>query len=152
MIINNRDNFKPMIVRMLEGLGYTSIKENAPDSAIDITAEKDGEKYAFKCRYEIDAVGAKYIDSFAEACGNGNYDHKVYVTNSSFISSGKKSAEEKNIELWDRNTIDRMSIGIAENITDEEIPVKSNTGIIVTVIAVAVVVVAVALYWFVFRK
>lgn len=149
MIINDKKNFVSIVARMLKGLGYTDIKENAEDSAVDITAVKDGEKCCFKCRYDIDAVGEKYIDAFAEA--SGNYGKKIFVTNSSFISSAKKKAEEKDIELWDRNTIDRLNISVFEKVEDEIIPEKSSKGIIVTIAVVAILAIGAAAYWYFFR-
>ena len=108
MVINDKNNFVSMVARLLKGLGYSDVKENTADSAIDITAVKDGEKYCFKCRYDIDAIGSSYIKDFAAA--SGNYDKRVFVTNSSFLSAAKKLGEEQGIILWDRNTIDRMYI------------------------------------------
>ncbi len=52
MVINDRKNFISIITKLLEGLEYENIsKLDGEKSLIDITAEKDGEKYCFKCRY-----------------------------------------------------------------------------------------------------
>ena len=149
MVINDKNNFVSMVARLLKGLGYTDVKENNADSAIDITAVKDGEKYCFKCRYDIDAIGSSYIRELAEL--SGNFDHKVFVTNSSFLSSAKKLGEEREIILWDRNTIDRMYIGVSDSLEDHrEVVKKSSAPYIVAGIIAAVIVLGVV-YWFMFR-
>ncbi|MGN0379864.1 MAG: restriction endonuclease [Butyrivibrio sp.] len=150
MVINDKNNFKPMIVKLLNGLGYENVRENTGDSAIDITAEKDGEKYGFRCKYDIDAIGEKEMDAVVAVAGN--YDKAVYVTNSSFISGAKKKGEANGILLWDRNTIDRMSIPMAEKIDDEVVKEKkSHTALIVTIILIVLIAAAVA-YWYFFKR
>lgn len=150
MKINNKDNFITMMARMISGLGYENVKEHN-DKVIDITAEKNGEKYCFKCKYEIDAVGGKYIDEFYDAAANGGYDKLVFITNSSFLSSAKKSAEQNGIDLWDRNTVDRLYIGVHDNIEDRPVEEQGGNGVVIG-IAIAVVVVAVAaIAYFLFK-
>ena len=150
MVINDKNNFKPMIVKLLNGLGYENVRENTGDSAIDITAEKDGEKYGFRCKYDIDAIGEKEMDAVVAVAGN--YAKAVYVTTSSFISGAKKKGEANGILLWDRNTIDRMSIPMAEKIDDEVVKEKkSHTALIVTIILIVLIAAAVA-YWYFFKR
>lgn len=150
MVINDKNNFKSMIVKLLNGLGYESVKENTGDSAIDITAEKDGEKYGFRCRYDIDAIGEKEMDILVGAAAN--YDKAVYVTNSSFISGAKKKGEANGILLWDRNTIDRMSIPMAEKLDDEVVTEKKNYTALVVIIVLVVIAAALLAYWYFFKK
>lgn len=150
MVINDKNNFNSIIVKMLNGLGYENVKENTGDSAIDITAEKDGERYGFRCRYDIDAIGEKEMDVLVEA--SGNYDKAVYVTNSSFISGAKKKGEANGILLWDRNTIDRMSIPMAEKLDDEVVPEKKNHTALVVIIVLVLAVIAALAYWYFFKK
>ena len=138
MVINDKNNFVSMVARLLKGLGYSDVKENAADSAIDITAVKDGEKYCFKCRYDI-------------AAASGNYDKRVFVTNSSFLSAAKKLGEEQGIILWDRNTIDRMYIGVSDSLEDRrEVVNGSKAPYIIAGVIAAVVIIAVV-YWFMFK-
>lgn len=126
-------------------------EENEAGSAIDITAEKDGGRYCFKCRYDIDAIGAKSISDFAEAAKSAGYDNRIYVTNSSFLSAAKRAGEEKNVTLWDRNTIDRMYIGVSDSLEDKVVPVRRSKAAYVVAAVVILVIAAAAVYWFVFR-
>lgn len=149
MVINDKNNFVSMTARLLKGLGYSDVKENAADSAIDITAVKDGESWCFKCRYDIDAIGSSYIKNFAEA--SGNYDKRVFVTNSSFLSAAKKLGEEQGIVLWDRNTIDRMYIGVSDSLEDRKEVVSRSKVPYIIAGAAAFVIIAFAVYWFMFK-
>lgn len=151
MVINDTNNFVSIVARLLIGLGYTNVKENEAGSAIDITAEKDGGRYCFKCRYDIDAIGAKSISDFAEAAKSAGYDNRIYVTNSSFLSAAKRAGEEKNVTLWDRNTIDRMYIGVSDSLEDKVVPVRRSKAAYVVAAVVILVIAAAAVYWFVFR-
>lgn len=151
MKINNAANFTQIIVKLLKCLGYTDVKEVSEDG-IDITASKDNEKYCFKCQYDIDAIGEKKMQSLCDAFKKGKYDKAVFVTNSSFISSAKKLGEKEGVLLWDRNTVDRMAIGISESLEDEIAEPKRYTGMIVGIGAAVFLVVAAALvYFFVIR-
>lgn len=150
MIINDKNNFVPIVVKLLNGLGYKNVKETGDQSkAIDITAEKDGEKYCFKCRYDIDAIGEKAVEELERA--SLGYDRAVFVTNSSFLSSAKKKGEAAGIELWDRNTVDRLTISVSENLEDRVEEVKHHRAVYVILIIVLLLAAA-AVYWFFFRK
>lgn len=150
MVIREKKNFKSMIIRMLTALGYDNVQPYDGEG-IDITAVKNQEKYCFKCRYDIDAIGEKKISDFIEKARNAGFDHMIYVTNSSFISGAKKKGERENVELWDRNTLDRMTIGIADEPLEDEAPVKvRRTGLFILLAAVVFVLAAAAVYYFLF--
>lgn len=152
MIINDRSHFVPMIIKLLTGLGYENVSECEKEN-IDITATKAGEKYCFRCRYDIDAIGEKYINDFSKAAKAGGYDKAVFVTNSSFISAAKKRGDADGILLWDRNTIDRLSIGVPMSIQDRPVAKKKKKGLAI-IIALAVVAIAIIgfEYWYFFIK
>lgn len=151
MIINDKNNFVPIVVKLLKGLGYANVKETGEQSKnIDITAEKDGEKYCFKCRYDIDAIGEKAIDELEKA--SSGYDKAVFVTNSSFLSSAKKKGEAAGILLWDRNTVDRLTISVSENLEDKVEVVRHHRAVFIVIAVILILAAAAAAYWFYFRK
>ena len=152
MVIRDKENFTPMIARLLESLGYENVQIHNGEG-IDISAVKDGEKYCFVCRYDIEAIGEKRIDNLIELAKSGGYDKKVYVTNSSFISSAKKKGEKENVLLWDRNTVDRLAIGAVDSPFEEEVVVKkSHIGLIIGIlIGLVCVAAAGAAYMFFIR-
>ncbi len=151
MVINNSEQFIPMIEKMLVALGFESVV-NVENKAYDLTAVKDGEKYCFKCTYEIDAVGEKKVAALIDAAKNEKFDKMVYVTNSSFISSAKKKGDAEGVLLWDRNTVDRMAIGIADQpLVEEVIEKKSALPVIIPVAVVVVLAALAAVYFFVLK-
>ncbi len=153
MIVNSKDNFTDIAVQLLNGLGFADIQKMGEDSIIDITATKDGSKYAFKCKYDIDAISEKDMRSFLDSTGfGGRYDKLVYITNSSFAVSAKRLAESEGIELWDRNTFDRMTITIADKIEDAPVKARSHTGLIILFIIFLVIVICAGLYYYFFLK
>ena len=154
MKINNADNFTHIIVKLLKGLGYEDVKETNPaKDGVDIVAGKDGETYCFKCQYDIDAVGAGKVEALAKAFKAGKYDKAVLVTNSSFISAAKKMGESEGILLWDRNTVDRLSIGISESLEDKVAEPKKKPGfILLIVIALIVLLIVAAAVWCLFFR
>ena len=153
MKINNADNFTHIIVKLLKGLNYENIKETNPvKTGFDIVAEKDGVSYCFKCQYDMDAISEKKMTELCEAYKDSNYDKAVFVTNSSCISAAKKKGESEGILLWDRNTVDRLAIGISESLEDKVVPQKGNKGLAIAVMAaVAALVIAVIVYFAFFR-
>lgn len=151
MKINNAANFTQIIVKLLKCLDYSDIKE-VSEEGIDIIATKDGKKYCFKCQYDIEAIGEKKMETLCAAFKKGKYDKAVYVTNSSFISAAKKLGEKEDVLLWDRNTVDRMAIGISESLEDEVVEPKSRLGLYIGIGAGVLLLVAAALvYFFVIR-
>lgn len=152
MKINNSDNFVHIIARLLRCLDYVEVKETGGDNGIDITASKDGKTYCFRCLYDIEAISEKKMAVLRDAYKTSRYDYAVFVTNSSFISAAKKLGEKEGIIMWDRNTIDRMAIGISENIEDKVVEPKKHTGVVVAIAVAAVVIVAVIVVYFKFLK
>lgn len=142
MIINDKKNFTEIISKVLEGTGYSNIKRH--DNQTDISAQKDDLRYIFRCRYDIDAVGVKSIEEFSKAYGG--HDKLVYVTNSSFVPAAKNFADLNKIELWDRNVIDRIYIGVRDKISDEAEPEKKSHGFLI-ILAILIVLGGAFLAW-----
>ena len=152
MKINNADNFVHIIAKLLGCLDYVEVKETGGDNGIDITASKDGKTYCFRCLYDIEAISEKKMAVLRDAYKSSRYDYAVFVTNSSFISAAKKLGEKEGILMWDRNTIDRMAIGISENIEDKVVVPKKHTGLVIGIAVAAVVIVVAVLIYFNFIK
>ena len=149
MIINNKDNYIGMMAELVEALGYKDIKQNGNDSPISITAKKNGKLYGFVCRYAIDAIKEKEMEEFIDACAKAKIDVPVFMTNSSFASSAKKVAEVKGVQLWDRNYIDRIAIGVDIRFDRSE-PKKDShkTFYIATVVVVTLILACAMLVYF----
>lgn len=79
------------------------------------------------------------MKEFVDGTKDMSHDARAFITNSSFISGAKKLGDEAGVLLWDRNTLDRMSIGIKENIVEDvQEETKSGKGLL-TGIIIAVV-------------
>lgn len=141
MIIYDKDKYVDMMVKFLEALGYQDVKKGEPESTINITAKKNGKNYAFACRYDIDAISGAAMNEFIETAKKTNASILVFMTNSSFSSSAKKAGDAAGVELWDRNYIDRVSIGLNVEY-DENRAKKDNSSKAVAVVVVVIVVVA----------
>ena len=153
MKINNADNFTHIIVKLLKGLNYENVKETNPaKTGFDIVAEKDGVSYCFKCQYDMDAISEKKVTELCEAHKNSDYDKAVFVTNSSFISAAKRKGESEGVLLWDRNTVDRMSISISESLEDKVVQPKGNRSLAMVVIALVAIVLVGAIAYFAFLR
>ena len=151
MLISEKERFKPVMCKFLEALGYANIQE-FNEKAYDITATKEGKKYCFRCQYDIDAISEKKITALNEAVKGAGFDKVIYITNSSFSSAAKNKAIETGIELWDRNTIDRMSIGIKDTIEDvAPVEKKSGKGVLIFLGIMVVLAAAAAAYYFFLR-
>lgn len=145
MIIHDKNNYVDMMYKVLEALGYQDLKKNSDESVVNILAKKAGKIYAFACRYDIDAISGPAMEEFVEAVKKPGIDVAVFMTNSSFSSAAKKAGEAAGIELWDRNYIDRMAIGVDVELEKPVIKKSSSNKTYVVLIAAVVIVLVVAL-------
>lgn len=145
MIIHDKNNYVDMMARILEALGYQDVKQNSGDNLVAITAKKDGRTYAFACRYDIDAISGSVMEAFIDAAKKPGVDVLVFMTNSSFSSAAKKAGEAAGVELWDRNHIDRISIGVDVEFEQPVVKRKSSRKIYIAVAAVVAVILIAAL-------
>ncbi len=151
MVINDKNNFVGIIAKLLTGLEYENVQVTKGDNKlIDITAEKSKEKFCFKCRYDIDAIGDTKIQEFVDTVKTDKNRTGVYVTNSSFLASAKTKAEEAGVLLWDRNLIDRLAIGVPNAIEDEIPEPKGHKKIYVLLALIGVVVITAIIYFSLF--
>lgn len=150
MIINDKNNYVDMMAKFVEALGYTDVKQSGDENIVNIMAKKDGRVYAFACRYDIDAISGKAMEEFIAAAKKSGVDVLVFMTNSSFSSSAKKTGDAAGVELWDRNYIDRISIGVDVQYEKPAVKEKSNTKLYIAIAAVvaAVLIAALVLYFF----
>ncbi len=150
MLISDGENFVSVISKFLTALNYGNTQEHS-GKPYDITAENDEKKICFKCHYDIDAIGAVQIETLHDAVKGAGFDKTVYITNSSFSPAAKKKAEEYSMELWDRNILDRMSIGIRDTFEERPVEVKKSRKGMIVIAGVAVAAVAAAVYYYFFR-
>lgn len=149
MIIHDKNNYVDMMAKFVEALGYTDVKQSGSDSIVSFVAKKDGKVYAFACRYDIEAISGKAMEEFIAAAKKPGVDVLIFMTNSSFSSSAKKAGDAAGVELWDRNYIDRVSIGVDVKYENPIVREKGHTKLYIVIAAVVVVILlaALALYF-----
>ncbi len=144
MIINDKDNYTEIMARFISALGYTDVKSAGNDSVVSMVAKKDGKIYAFACRYDIDAISGAAMEEFIRAAKKPEVDVLVFMTNSSFSSAAKKAGDAAGVELWDRNYIDRIAIGVDARLEEPVYKEESHKKVYIAVAVVAVIVLAAA--------
>ena len=144
MIINDKDNYTEIMARVISALGYTDVKSAGNDSVVSMVAKKDGKIYAFACRYDIDAISGAAMEEFIRAAKKPEVDVLVFMTNSSFSSAAKKAGDAAGVELWDRNYIDRIAIGVDARLEEPVYKEESHKKVYIAVAVVAVIVLAAA--------
>ncbi len=102
--------FEYWCANLLRNNGFqdVSVTPGSGDQGIDITAVKEGVKYAFQCKNYSGQVGNSAVQE-AHA-GKSFYDCHVAVviTNSTFTSGAKALAKKTGVLLWDREKISSM--------------------------------------------
>ena len=151
MYFTNSKGLVDFVSDMLISIGYEKV-EMASGKPYDITAVKDDRKYCFKCQHDIDAISEKKMLELVEGTANTDFDERVFVTDSSFISSAKKLGDREGILLWDRNTVDRMYIAVKEKFPEPVYEDTKNTkGLIIGIATVVILAIAAAAYFFIIR-
>lgn len=115
---NQMLNFKIAVSRVLKADGYLQVKnltnlsdpvEAAFSKSVDISAEKDGLNYYFRCFGKTNGVlEIKHIQALQLAVPNNESSRIVFVTNYSpqeISAEVKNYIEDNKIELWDVITL-----------------------------------------------
>lgn len=84
------------------------ITKDYGDQGIDLIATKNGIKYGIQCKRWKKNVGNKAIQEVYAGIGFYSLDKAVVLTNSYFTDSVKQLSKKLNVELWDRNELNKM--------------------------------------------
>ncbi len=89
---------------LLESVGFQVIQYTpaSGDQGVDIVAERSGIRYAIQCKRLQEAVGHQSVQQAAAGKETYRCDQSAVMTNNWFTDSAKKTAEERNVLLWDR--------------------------------------------------
>lgn len=145
MLIYNKDKYAEIMAKFIAALGYKEVKGNSNDGVVDMVARKDGKVYAFACRYDIDAISGQAMEEFIQAARKQGVDVLVFMTNSSFSSAAKKAGEAAGVELWDRNYIDRIAIGVDVRLEEPAHRKESHRNVYIAIGIAAVIILAAAM-------
>lgn len=104
------DEFERVTVRVLKANGYTFVTKTVAsgDYGIDVTAEKNGKKYAFQCKRYSGNVGVKAVQEAYSGAKMYHADVAAVITNSSFTPNAQNMAKEIGVLLIDRNGLIKL--------------------------------------------
>lgn len=103
-------DFEYYCAGLLKANGFTNVTvtQGSGDYGIDVLAEKDGVSYAIQCKCYSGTVGNKAVQ---EAYSGKSYYNRmvaVVITNNTFTSAAKETAEKNNVLLWDRTKLTEL--------------------------------------------
>lgn len=104
------DEFEKYTVRLLKSNGYTNVEKTktSGDYGIDVTARKDGKKYAFQCKCYQGNVGVRAVQEAFSGAKMYRADVAAVITNSRFTPNARKMAKEIGVLLIDRNSLENL--------------------------------------------
>lgn len=103
-------DFEYWCADLLRRSGFTQVKvtRGSGDQGVDITAYKDGKKYAIQCKRYNQKLGNKPVQEVHTGKTIYHCDVAVVMTNNYFTPSAVEAARATGVELWDREAIGRM--------------------------------------------
>jgi len=109
--------FEHFMAKLLKNLGYANVivteksdGEKGGDYGADITAEKDGKRYAVQVKKwsRWNLVGADAVRSTLGSMWKFKADRSIIATTSFFTSQAYEQARNAPIELWNWHDLRRM--------------------------------------------
>lgn len=91
-----------------DGFNNVEVTQGSGDQGIDILAEKGGIKYGIQCKCYSNNIGNSAVQ---QAFAGKTYYHchvAAVLTNRYFTPSAKHLAEESQVLLWDRDTLEKL--------------------------------------------
>ena len=95
--------FEQLVADVLRANGFSSVRltKASADRGVDVTAIKDGKRYAIQCKRYASKVGNAAVQQVYAGKAIYGCDVAVVVTNSSFTDQAKQDACALGVELWD---------------------------------------------------
>lgn len=102
--------FEKYVADVLRYKGFFNIRMTpvTGDYGVDITAEKDGVKYAFQCKRYSSPVGVKAVQEVYSGQHLYGADRAVVVCSSSYTPNAKTLAGDLGVTLWDLEMLDAI--------------------------------------------
>lgn len=106
----NGYDFEQFCGDLLKSNGFRNINvtKSSGDYGADLTAIKDGVKYAIQCKKFSNPVGVSAIQEVIASKSMYNCHVAVVLTNNYFTNNAISLAEKNNVLLWDRNKLIAM--------------------------------------------
>lgn len=106
----NGYDFEQFCGDLLKSNGFSNINvtKSSGDYGADLTAIKDGVKYAIQCKKFSNSVGVSAVQEVIASKSMYNCHVAVVLTNNFFTNNAISLAEKNNVLLWDRNKLIAM--------------------------------------------
>ena len=103
-------DFENWCANMLRSNGFSNVTTTpgSGDQGVDITAVKDGERYAFQCKRYQSKLGNKPVQEVNTGKVIYGCTKAVVITNNYFTPGAIEAANAVGVELWDRDKIALM--------------------------------------------
>ena len=103
-------DFEYYTAEMLKYDGFKSVEvtKGSGDFGVDVTAYKDGHKWAFQCKRYSKNLGLKPIQEVYAGAKRYNADKAVVFTNVYFTPNAQSLANTLHVELWGRDKLSDM--------------------------------------------
>ena len=104
------EEFEKFSVKLLEAIGFWLVEKTktSGDYGIDVTARKDGKKYAFQCKCYQGKVGVHAVQEAFSGAKMYRADVAAVITNSLFTPNARKMAKEIGVLLIDRDRLEKL--------------------------------------------
>ncbi|MBR2278759.1 MAG: restriction endonuclease [Eubacterium sp.] len=113
-VIDSMDgiDFENYSAKLLRSLGFrnVSVTKASNDYGVDVTAEKNGIRYAVQCKRYSHKVDNSAIQEVVAGKRYYNCDRAIVITNSYFTDNATELARINGVELWDRDYLSTISI------------------------------------------
>ncbi|MFQ3632789.1 restriction endonuclease [Roseiflexus sp.] len=103
--------FEQRVAMLLTDLGWRDVhvRGGSGDRGVDVTAERDGQRYLVQCKRYTKSVGPNYVRDLIGALHIQRADRAILVTTSSFSQQCFLEARDHPVELWDhRDLLERI--------------------------------------------
>lgn len=103
-------DFEYYTAEMLRYDGFKSVEvtKGSGDFGVDVTAYKDGHKWAFQCKRYSKNLGLKPIQEVYAGAKRYGADKAVVFTNVYFTPNAQSLANTLHVELWERDKLSDM--------------------------------------------
>ncbi len=103
------EEFEKYLAAHFRKLGYkVKLTSKSNDFGADLILTKERQKIVVQAKRYQDKVGVKAVQEIIGAKGYYKADRMMVVSNNFYTSGAKKLAVANNVELWDRNTINKL--------------------------------------------
>jgi len=108
------NEYEKLCASYLKAAGYRNIEftKKSGDQGIDIIAERHGIRYGFQCKHYQSPVGNKAVQEAAAGVAFYGLDEACVITSSLFTPAAVELAEANGIELWEKQTEERLALKI----------------------------------------